>query len=445
MMTNRDAEDLVGKILRFSKLPECELSVNQTETVFIRFANNGVTTSGYQLTRQISVTSITDDKRTGNSVITEISDEALRLGVAQSEELAKISRPDPEHVRPLGRQVYPTLNNFDPFTAAARGDLLGQHIASIIESARSRNLSAAGFITRTATSAAIGNKAGLFGYTNYTDSSLSSTMRSQDGSSSGWANQVSTTVKDLDGAKVARISGEKCVTGLRKRRLEPGKYTVILEPAAVSDLLGYFGWGIGAREAEQGQSFLSRKGKAGETVLGDKLFPDYITLRSDPFNPKLSAQPWSSTSLIPNKPVTWIEGGVMKNMYWDRFWAEKAGKEPTPWPSNLALEGQQHTLDDLIRDADRALLVTRFWYIRMLQPQTLQVTGLTRDGVFLVENGKIAGPVMNFRWNESPIRVLQNTRKLTTPIPVIGAEAGSSFAPALLATDFNFASVSDAV
>ena len=445
MMTNHEAETLIGKVISFSKLPECEVSVNQTESVFIRFANNGITTSGYQLTQQISITSTTDDKRVGNSVVTEVSDAALRLGVGQSEDLAKISHPDPEHLSPLGKQIYPKLNNFDSTTAAARGDSMGRQVKAVIDTAHAKDLTAAGFLTRTCTVAAVGNKAGLFGYTTYTDCNLSSTMRNRDGSSSGWANQVSTSIADLNGEQVARVSADKCTTGVKKRRLEPGKYTVILEPAAVSDLIGYLGYGIGARDAEQGQSFLSKKGKPGETLVGEKLFPDYITLRSDPSNPKLSAQPWSTTSLLPNEPVVWIENGVMRTMYWDRFWAEKAGTKPTPWPGSLVLDGQNRTIDDLIRSADRALLVTRLWYIRMLQPQTLQVTGLTRDGVFLVENGKITEPVMNFRWNESPVRVLQNTKKLGTPVPTVGAETGSSFAPAILATDFNFASVSDAV
>jgi predicted Zn-dependent protease len=148
---------------------------------------------------------------------------------------------------------------------------------------------------------------------------------------------------------------------------------------------------------------------------------------------------------LPNEKIPWIEKGVVKNLYYDRFWAEKAGRKPTPFPVNLVLEGQNHTLQDLIKAADKAVLVTRLWYMRILQPQTLQITGLTRDGLFLVENGKVTAPLMNFRWNESPVRVLQNTRMLSRPVATQGAEAGSSFAPALLATDFNFASISDAV
>jgi predicted Zn-dependent protease len=164
-----------------------------------------------------------------------------------------------------------------------------------------------------------------------------------------------------------RIAAEKCANGAVKKRLEPGKYTVILEPAAVSDLIGYLGFSMSARDAEQGQSFLSKKGdKPGETLLGEKLFPEYITLRSDPFNPKLRASPWGP-SLLPNEKIGWIEKGVVKNL--------------------------------------------------------MQVTGLTRDGLFLVENGKVTSPLMNFRWNESPVRVLQNTKMLAQPVPTQGTEA----------------------
>lgn len=444
MLTENESRRLTEKVISYSKLPECEVDVQFTESVFIRFANNGITTSGYQVNQQVSITATTDDHRSGNTVVSEVSEEALRRGVSQAEDLARISQPDPEYVKSLGPQKYPELDNYDESTAAARSDVLIPHVRVVIESARARNLTAAGFVTRTVTASAVANKAGLFGYNLHTDCSLTNTMRNQGGTSSGWATQVSTTLKDLNGASVAATSVKKCVNGGTARKLDPGKYTVILEPAAVSDLIGYFGFGIDARSAEQGQSFLSKKGHPGESLAGEKLFPEYITLKSDPFNTKLSSLPWG-TSLLPNQEIDWIDKGVMKNMYWDRYWAEKAGKPPTPMPVNLRLEGQDNSLDDLVRSVDRGLLVTRFWYIRLLQPQTLQVTGLTRDGIFLVEKGHITSPVMNFRWNESPVRVLQNTIRLGRPIPVAGAETGPSFAPALVATDFNFASISDAV
>jgi len=200
--------------------------------------------------------------------------------------------------------------------------------------------------------------------------------------------------------------------------------------------------GLSARDAEQGQSFLSKQG--GGTRLGDKMFPEFITLRSEPANDKLWASPWAS-SLLPNQPIAWIENGVVKNLAYDRYWAAKAMREPTPDTSNLVLQGQENGIEELIRSAGRALLVTRFWYVRMLQPQTLQLTGLTRDGVFLVENGQVTDPVNNFRWNESPARVLQNAKKLGRPVRSQGSEGFASIVPPLLAENFTFASVSEAV
>jgi len=445
MLSHQDAKNLADKILSYAKLPECRVNLNVSENLFIRFANKGITTSGYTLDNNVTISSTTEDKRSGTATVSEMSDEALRRGVEQAEALAKISRPNPEDMPALGPQKYPELSNFDAATGNSRGDALIGHVKAIIDGAQAKKLTAAGFVQRSANWIAVANKAGLFGYHQYTDSTLTDTMRNTSGTSSGWSTQVSTSIKDLDGQEAGRIAIEKCVRGENKKRLDAGKYTVILEPAAVSDLLGYMAFSFGARGAEQGQTFLSKKGgKPGETLLGDKLFPEYITLRSDPFNPKFASSPWSG-SLLPNERIDWIDKGVVKNLSYDRFWASKAGKKPTPNPGNLLLEGQDHALADLIKSAEKAVLVTRFWYIRLLQPQTLQVTGLTRDGVFLVENGKVTDPVMSFRWNESPVRVLQNAKMLTKPVRTQGAEAGSSIAPAVMATDFNFASISDAV
>ena len=443
MLSEQQARNLIDKVISFSRLPECQVDVYWTEDVFIRFANNGITTSGYRITQEVSIRSATGDKREGSSVVTELTDEALKLGAEQAEQLAAISRPNPEYMPALGPQKYLPLRNFDPFTGSARGDVMIPHVKAVIESARQNQLTAAGFIQRSANAAAVGNKAGLFGYHTYTESSLTNTMRTAGGTSSGWASQTSVSLKDVNGESAARISVEKCLRGAgTRKKLDPGKYTVILEPAGVSDLIGYLGWSFSARAAEQGQSFLSKQG--GGTHLGEKMFPESITLRSDPLNARLGASPWGP-SLLPNQPIAWIEKGVVKNLYYDRFWAGKAGKQPTPAPSDLVLEGQDNTLEDLIRSTEKGLLITRLWYIRTLQPQTLQLTGLTRDGVFLVENGKVTDPVTNYRWNESPVRVLQNTKKLTQPVRAQGAEAGASIVPAMVVADFNLASVSDAV
>jgi predicted Zn-dependent protease len=447
MFSQQQVKDIIDQVIGYSKLPGCQVDVQWTEDDFIRFARNGITTSGYRVTQQISITSTTGDKRTGNSGVSELTPEALRAGVKQAEDLALISHPNPEDMPALPAQTYPHLSNFDADTAAARGDVLIPQVQAVLAGAIKNKLVTAGFIQRSANAVGVGNKAGLFGYHTYTDSSLTHTMRNPEGTSSGWATQSSVMVKDLNGAEQAAVSIRKCLGGINRKKLDPGKYTVIMEPAAVADLIGWLGFAFGARDAEQGQSFLSKPGQdpnATATFLGEKMFPEIITLRSDPFHPKLASTPWGP-SLLPNEKISWIEKGVVSNLFYDRFWASKAGKKPTPFPANLVLEGQSNSLDDLIASVDRGLLVTRLWYIRVVQPKTWQLTGLTRDGVFLIENGKITGPVTNFRWNQSPAEVLQRTTKLTQPMRVTNDETGSNMAPALITTDFNFTSVSDAV
>jgi predicted Zn-dependent protease len=448
MFSQQDVKNVIDQVIGYSKLPGCEVSVQWTEDDFIRFANNGITTSGYRVTQQISITSTTADKRSGNAAVSELTPEALKKGVKQAEDLATISRPDPENMPALPAQKYPSLSNFDAYTASSRGDVMVPHVKAVVAGAMKNSLVCAGYIQRSANAVGVGNKAGLFGYHTYTDSSLSHTMRNAEGTSSGWATQSSVSLKDLNGEEQAKVSIEKCLRGVNRKKLDPGKYTVIFEPAAVADLIGWLGFAFGARDAEQGQSFLSKPSAQGNSVgatfLGEKLFPEIITLRSDPFHPQLASTPWGP-SLLPNEKISWIEKGIVKNLNYDRFWAQKAGKKPTPDTVNLVLDGQDNSLGDLIASVDRGLLVTRLWYIRVVQPKTWQLTGLTRDGVFLIENGKVTDPVTNFRWNESPAEVLQRTTKLTQPMRITNTETGSNMAPALITTDFNFASVSDAV
>ena len=452
MFSEQEVKDLIGQVIGYSKLPGCDVYVNWTEDAFIRFANNGITTSGYRVTQSINITSTTADHRSGNAAVTEITPAALKAGVKQAEDLAMISRPDPEFMPSLPAQKYPKLNNLDAFTATARGDVMVPQVKAILAGATKNKLVAAGYIQRSLNAVGVGNKAGLSGYHTYTDSSLSHTMRNPEGTSSGWATQSGVSLKDLNGAEQAEVSIQKCLGGVNRRKLDPGKYTVILEPAAVADVIGWLGFAFRARAAEEGQSFLSKtdssiepgSGKISKTYLGEKLFPEIITLRSDPFHPKLASTPWGP-SLLPNEKIAWIDKGVVSNLYYDRFWAQKAGKKPTPSPGNLVLEGQNNTLNDLIASVDRGLLVTRLWYIRVVQPKTWQLTGLTRDGVFLVEKGKVTDAVNNFRWNESPAEILQRTTKLTQPVRVNNDETGSNMAPALITTDFNLTSVSEAV
>lgn len=451
MLTREQARKITGKVLSFSTFPECDISVNSSESAFIRFALNDVTTSGFTVEQSMSITSVRDG-RSGSTRVDEFDDDSLREAVKRTEQLAMIAPPSPEHMAPLARQNYPELENYAAGTASARNQAMIPHIRAIIDGAAKNHLVAAGFFERSAETAAIANKQGNFGYGRITDANLSATVRNAAGSSSGWASQPAVEIAGIDGAAVARTAVDKCLRWKEPKRLDPGKYTVVLEPTATGDLVQMMGFSMQARAAEEGRSFLSKKG--GGTLAGEKLFPEFITLRSDPFNKLYSTLPWGGGggffgggggSGLPAERMTWIEKGVVKNLFYDRYWAAKAGKQPTPFPNRLVLEGGGRSLAELIASVDRGLLVTRFWYIRIVNRQTAQLTGLTRDGVFLIEHGKVTSPVMNFRFNQSPVEMLKNTVAMGQPVRVRGGEGQGMIAPPIVVQDFSFTSVSDAV
>lgn len=459
MLSQTEAKQLIAKVLSFSKADECDVTVGAVEQANTRFARNSITTSCRTTSIALRISS-TKGTKTGSIATNETSDAELRAAVARSEELAAFAPPDPEYLEPIGPQKYPDISSYDPATAAAGAKEMLPGVRAAIEGAEGKGLTAAGYFERNAEALAVGNKRGNFGYTTRTTAEYSVTARTADGTGSGWGAGEGGRLSDVDAPAASRVAIEKSLRSQNPRRLAPGKYTVILEPAAVEEMLGPLFGAFNARTAEEGRSLLTRKG--GGTLLGEKLFSEKVTARSDPFDPRLTASPWSgnvSTSLggvgqfffggggggfgsyLPTEKMTWIEKGVIKNLGYTRYWAKKKGVQPTPPPgSNLILDGGENSIDDLVAGTERGLLITHFFYIRFVNPQTVQLTGLTRDGVFMIENGKIAYPVMNFRWNESPANVLANLEAMSRPVRI-----GGSLIPAIKAKEFTFTSLSDAV
>jgi predicted Zn-dependent protease len=266
----------------------------------------------------------------------------------------------------------------------------------------------------------------------------------------------------IDSAGLAATAIEKCRRWKNPQKLEPGNYTVLLEATACGDLVRLMVGAFSARATEEGRTFLSKRG--GGTLLGEKVFPESITLRTDPFDPRQPSSPWTG-DWLPTSALTYVDKGVIANLGYDRYWAEKTGKKPNGGGGgggrggggggggfgagggggSLIMEGTDAPLEKLIASVDRGLLVTHFWYIRGVNQQTLQNTGLTRDGLFLIENGKITTPIMNFRFNESPVRLLKNTKMVGQTARVRGLEGGMMVAPAIVASDFPLTSISDAI
>ena len=275
MLTRDDAKKLTDKVLSYSTFPECDVSVTSSEDASIRFALNGITTSGYTIEQSLTIVSGKEGK-TGATVIDEFDDVSLKAAVKRTEELAALTPPNPEREPPLEPQKYAQIENFAASTAAARNAQMIPHVRAIIEASKAAGFVAAGFFERSASASALANKAGNFGFGRVTDANLSTTVRTADGTSSGWASQPAVRIEEIDGAAIGKTAVEKCARWRNPKKLDPGKYTVVLEATAVGDLVQLMGFSMQARAAEEGRSFLSKKG--GGTLVGDKLFPELVTL-----------------------------------------------------------------------------------------------------------------------------------------------------------------------
>ncbi len=431
-----EAREIMERVLKYSSADACEVNLRSSEQGNIRYARNTVSTAGHRSNRQLVVQS-NFGKKTATATIDEFDDASLEKVVKRSEELAKLSPESPEFMEPLGPQEYKESKTFIEKTTEIDAEYRAAVAASSIEPAKNSDVTAAGFLNDSNGMSAMMNSNGLFAYNKSTSLDFTVTMRSNDGSGSGWVTRDFNDVELFDAAEASKIAIDKALQSREAKAIEPGKYTVILEPAASVGLLGNMFGSFNARTADEGRSFMSKEG--GGNKLGEKIVDERVTIYSDPFNELAPSNTWTQGGL-PIDKMTWIEDGVVKNLAYGRYWADQKGVAPVPFPSNGIMMGGDASLEDLIKDTRRGILVTRLWYIRSVDPQTLLYTGLTRDGTFYIENGKIKHPVKNFRFNESPIIMLNNLEALGQQVRIDG-----NLIPYMKVRDFTFTSLSDAI
>lgn len=436
ILTKEQAQEILKKVLSFSKADECEVNLSGKQGGNIRYARNTVSTSGQEENLSLSVES-RFGKRAGTATINEFDDASLEKVVRRSEETARLAPENPEYVEFLGPQQYLESKAFAQSTADIDPDYRAEAAAKSIAQATAKDLTAAGFLEDEASFNAKMNSKGLFAYSKDSGVNFSVTMRTADGTGSGYAKRDYNDASKLDVGKASQIAAEKAVASKNAKALEPGKYTVILEPAASVDLLRNMFSNMDARSAEEGRSFLSKSG--GAIKLGEKLFDERVNIISDPTHPEVPSATWAGDGR-PQEKTTWIDKGVVENIYYSRYWAKKKGVKAIPQPGGFIMAGGNASLDELIRTTKKGILVTRLWYIRSVDPQTLLYTGLTRDGTFYIENGRIKHAVKNFRFNESPIIMLNNLEALGKPERMDG-----NLIPPMKIRDFTFTSLSDAV
>jgi predicted Zn-dependent protease len=444
--TREQAKALIERAMSFSKADDTQVTLTGGDRANVRFARNSVTTSGassgYSLAIQAKF-----GQRAGTVTASEFSDAALQRAVKNAEEIARLSPDNPEAMPLVGPQTYLDVRTYFEDAANASPEWRAGAVKAALDAAKAKTVDAAGFVETSAQIQAVATSKGQFGFARVSAVDYNLTARTPDGAGSGWASKSYNELRLLQPATLAGAAIDKAARSHNPTAIEPGKYTVVLEPAAMADIVANLAFAGDARQADEGRSFFSKKGagtRIGETVVSEK-----VTIYSDPAHALAPAVPFDGEGL-PLARINWIDKGVLKNLSYSRYWAQKQGKAATPQPGNLIMDGGTASIDDLIAGVQRGVLVTRFWYIRSLDPQTLLFTGLTRDGLFLIENGKVTRPVKNMRWNESPIFALNNLDAMTPAERAVSGEGvgGAGFSivcPAARIREFTFASASDAV
>ena len=437
-MTDQEMRKLLERALSFSKAEAFEANIFGNRGGNIRYARNSVSTAGAADDTTLVVQS-NFGTRTGTVTANEFDDASIERAVRRSEELARLAPEDPEFMPPLGPQQYvaPSPGAYSAATAGVSPEYRARVAGASITPAAAKDCTAAGFFQNGVNWQGMMNSKGLAAFYRQTQASLSVTVRSNDGTGSGY---VARDVNDIAGFQPEQISSialEKAVASRNPVAIEPGKYTVILEPEAVVEMLQPLVGSFNARQTDEGRSFLSKPG--GGSKLGEKFVDEKISIWSDPQDKDVPASPWIGDGRATAR-TRWIDKGVVSNLFYSRYWADKQKKPATAFPTNMIMAGGDASVADMIKDVARGILVTRFWYIRFVDPQTLLLTGLTRDGTFFIENGAIKHAIKNFRFNESPIIMLNNIEALGRPIRVQG-----SMVPPMRVRDFTFTSLSDAV
>ena len=448
LLSEQEARAITEKLLSYVRADDAIVSVNSENYSHLRFAANAFTTSGARKNTSVGIT-VWIDKKRGASSTNEIDDASLKAAVAQAEEIARISPVDREYLPTLGRQTYKPVNAYSEATSNISLQDRARALNNVIASCERSRVIGAGFHQARGSVNASATKNGNFNYERSSLVSLSTTARTADGGSSGYFLRNHFDVNRLDVKRVAHEAIRKALEARNPRTLEPGVYPAILEPQAVADLLSFFAFSFDARSADEGRSPFSLPG--GKTKVGQQVFDERINIYSDPWNPELPGSQAAQAG-IPAQRIQLVRNGILENLTYSRYWAKQKDKQPTPGPVNSIMESSAPpvTLEEMISKTDRGILLGRFWYIRGVDPRTALQTGLTRDGIWYVEGGKIRYPVKNFRFNQSLMALLApgNVEMIGAPERVGSAEGqGNSAAllPALKVKEFHFSSQSEAV
>ncbi len=457
MLTKDKAQETFNRVKKFATAPEIEVIIAGGKSALTRFANNSIHQNVAEENYVVSVRTAFDGK-TARATTNRFDDDSLRSCVKASEDLARVQESDPDRLPMAGPEAFreetPVQRAF--FETASVGPAQrAEAVAKIVEVARRDSLTAAGIFSSSETVDAVMNSNGLSTYHTQTLAEISVTMLAKD--SSGWQKANSPDVRHLDPVALANTAAHKARESAGPRELPPGKYTVILEPAAVLDLVGFmfFDWG--------GQAILDRRSFLNKRI-GTPLFGENINIGDDVYHPLQSGAPFDGEGMR-RQQVLLVKNGVPQRLVYARGTAEKMKKSeyapnvgpieatghgfPLPnefgeMPLNVVFAvppGEAKTIDQMVANTERGVLITRLWYIREVDPYEKILTGMTRDGTFLIEGGKVQGGTRNFRFNESLVHMLSNVEEMGEPVRASGEESFDMVVPPMKVREFNFTEV----
>jgi PmbA protein len=443
-MRDLKLRSLIVKILRLAKasgLRDVEIQVDEVVDALTRFANNSIHQHVAEHGLTVSLRVVVDG-RTARVTTNRIEEDSLRATLESAASLAASQPKDPGLLPLPAKQNYRAVRRFSPATAALSADSRARAVKNTCSLAESKGQIAAGIFSSGQSQSVLANSRGLFAAYRQTQAEFSVTM--QQGSATSWAKSNAADFRAFDPLLLANIASGKAARAENPAELAPGKYTVILEPAAVLDLVGFLFYDFAATAIQDQRSCFS--GRLGKPLLGKN-----ITISDDVYHPEQLGAPFDGEG-IPRQRVLLVDNGVPRNLVYSRRSAKKAGTRPTGHglalpneygeaPMNLVIGGGKTAVEEMIADTDRGLLVTRLWYIRELDPYEKVMTGMTRDGLFLVEKGKVTQAVRNFRFNQSILQMLANVEALGPSCRATAEESFEMVVPPMKISNFHFSEV----
>jgi PmbA protein len=432
---------IAERVFHLSEADETEVEISATTDALTRFANNTIHQNVAEQVIQISVRAVVDG-RTARSSTNKRDDDSLLRAADSATSLARCQPPALDLLPMLGKQKIPIVKRFQEATASATPQDRAKAVTRVVRLAAQNNQTAAGIFSTGAVESVLANSRGYFAHYEQTRAEFSITILEEN--SSGWAKANAPDVRDIDPDALAVSASEKAAASREPRELPAERYTTILEPAAVLDLVGFLFYDFAGTAVLDQRSCLTGR-------MGKKLFGENITLWDDVYHPLQLGAPFDGEGL-PRQKVLLVDRGVPRNLVYARATAKKMKTKPTGHgfslpneygeaPMNLVFMGGDKSLDEMVRTTERGILVTRLWYIREVDPFQKILTGMTRDGTFLVENGRVVGGIRNFRFNQSIIEMLSNVEMLGPSVRAAGEESFEMVVPAMKVRDFHFSEV----